>query len=61
MWFAYIFAPYLLYKAVIGQFEYFVMLFTKTTIIDNQRIRLYQVVGKFTCFRWIIHFTILIK
>ncbi len=30
-------------------------------IIDSQRIRCYEAVGKFTCFKWIIHLAILIK
>ena len=37
------------------------MLFSKTIIIDSQRIRCYKVVGKFTCFRWAVSLTILVK
>ena len=37
------------------------MLFSKALIIDNQRIRLYQVVGKLTCFRWAVCLAILVK
>ena len=37
------------------------MLLSKTMIIDNQRIRCYKAIGKFTRFKWVIHFTILIK
>ena len=53
--------PYLFYKVVIGKFEYLEMLFSKALIIDNQRIGLYQVVGKFTCFRWAVSLTVLVK
>ena len=37
------------------------MLFSKALIIDNQRIRHYQAVGKFTRFRWAVGLAILIK
>ena len=37
------------------------MLFSKALIIDNQRIRLYQAVGKFTRFRWAVSLSILVK
>ena len=49
------------YKAVIRKFEYLEMLFSKALIIDNQRIRFYQMVGKFTRFRWAVSLAILVK
>ena len=52
---------YLFYKTIIRKFEYLEMLFSKALIIDNQRIRFYQMVGKFTRFRWAVSLAILVK